>query len=174
MSQKVLDEILGSLSQEEAQVTGLNALNKEAGYNTPQVTQTESGLQYPPRRLGPDSTVEKRLGLLGLTPGKHATEEMANSGAAGIPSTNAGTEGIYVPSMRVGRDSVLEKKAHVMSRMEELLGMDLEKTASVSDEETLEKLAYDTLADSLGNLDKIAMEMADVMADRFIDRVTRG
>ena len=53
--------------------------------------------------------------------------------------------------------------------------MDLQKTAAVlSAEETLEKLAYDTLAESLGDLDKVAMDMADLMAERFLDQVSKG
>ena len=187
MSQKVLDEILGSLSEKETTVTneselnkeagsgeGLIALEKEAGYSTPTITKTESGIKYPTTKKGPDSTTEKKLGLLGLTPGKHATEEMADPGVAGQPSTNAGTEGIKVPKMKKGCDSVLEKQASVMANMEELLGMDLQKTASISDEESLEKLAYSTLVTSVGELDKIAMDMADVMAERFLDKISEG
>ena len=173
MSQKVLDDILGSLSADETQATGIDTLHKEAGYNhSPQVTQTESGIKYPPRRLGPDHTSEKRLGLLGLVPGRHATEYIADPGVGGLHSLNADTEGIYVPKMRKGQDSVLQKQADVLNTMQGLLGMDLEKTAAISSDETLEKLAYDTLVDSLGDLDKMAMDMADIMAERFLDRVS--
>ena len=137
MSQKALDEILGSLTPEETAATnpeelskeastgegliGLVAkpnLDKEAGYANITITNTESGIKYPPKRKGPDSTTEKKLGLLGLTPGKHATEEIANPGEAGQPSINAGTEGIKVPKMKVGKDSLLSKQATVLANME--------------------------------------------------------
>lgn len=163
MSKKndLFKSIMGSLSSDEAGV-----LAKTAG-----VTED---LSYPAQKKDEPVNTEKKLGLAGLPANGGTTSTETMSCLANVSGGLSGmaTEGIPVKKMPVDAPTYLSKKAAIYHSLSEAAGFDLEKVAGdTAEEDFLLKQAMEIMNTEALDLDKIATDMANTMADRFIERV---
>lgn len=170
MDQKteLLQDILSSLSPDETTTiektaeakNGLKSTeNKEAVKKIPTDTPTKS---------------EGKLGLSGLKKNTHEEDVLNFDGVAANKSDKKGTEEIAVKLPKAEAGVTFEKRASedVLGALYDAAGVDLAKVASEeTQEDVLMKVAAETLQE-LGDLDKIAEEIADKAADRFMARIS--
>ena len=164
----ILKDIMGSLSSGEATV--LEKVAKEADGK---ITDTED-LRYPTIKKDSPSTTEKKMGLCGLSNngGRFGTETLNNPGNSAPFSPTTGTENISVPSPKVESSTYLTKKAAIYESLNEATGIDLEKVAGDTNEESfLLKQAIEILGAEEDYLEKTAILYADIMYERFMARM---
>lgn len=163
MKKDIFNEIMGSLSESEEGV-----LEKKASDVTP-INQKTEDVNYPARSVEVPTVKENKLGLSGLSSLTENYNKVSDSEAFGH---DAGTENIKVGKINIETPTYLEKRASMMESLSEAMDIDLEKVASEeAQNDFLLKTAESYLTEASEDLNKIAMSMADSMADRFIERL---
>jgi hypothetical protein len=148
------------------------SLGKQASSHI-QTTNTED-LTYPPVRKDKPFTSEGKLGLRGLPQngGKTPTEHMHNLGPSLGGGGLGGTENIVTKKMPIDKPTYLTKKAAIYKALEDATGgIDLEKISHDFEEDFLLKQASELLGQAETDLDKIAVALANTMADTFLAKV---
>jgi len=167
---ELLQDILGSLSTEENEMIEKTAEAKNG------LKSTEN--KEAAKRI-PTETPKKKEGKLGLSvlgKNKHEEDVLNFDHVSANGSDGKGTEDIKVKKPKVEPGLVFEKKASadVLGALYEAAGVELEKVASEETQhDALLKVAAETLQE-LNDLDKVAEEIADKAADRFLARLSEA
>lgn len=161
---ELLQNILEDLGQGETE-----ALSKMAEVKTENIKVPSMPIEHPKSSTRP-------LGLSGLLAGQNGkTEHLSNptEGLTSLLGKNKRTENIDTPKMkREPWMTTLEKKASIIESLSTAVGFDLSKTASEDTlEDTLLKVAEETMHNFEQDLEKTALLIADSMADRFLERI---
>ena len=164
----LLKDIIGSLSDEETTMIEKTATDANALKNT---ENSEASKKIP------TETPKKKEGKLGLSvlgKNKHEDAILDFNHVTANKQDKKGTEDIKVKLPRTEAGVTFEKRASedVLAALYSAAGVDLSKVASEdTQEDLLMKIAAETLQE-IGDLDKIAEDIADKAADRFIARIS--
>lgn len=171
---QIMDNMTDSESGAVASSDDAGEMEKVASDVTPRFTDTED-LKYPKVPNAPKSKVEKKLGMAGLSPKGGSHEKFNVIEAAANKTCGMGTENIKVPKMKVDSSTFLQKRAAIYGELSGAAGFDLEKVAGDANQhDYLIKQAEAMFIETADDLEKVAHEMADAMADRILERIGKS
>ena len=165
-----LQEILKSLPEEE-----LDLIEKTAEGKKNVNDNTENNKARKSVKPEPQTKSEGRIGLSAVLGQKtESYHSVVDSGQS--PKSPGTTENVSAKPSSVEPGVMFEKKASadVLNALYEAAGLELQKVASDSGspDDALLKIASEAI-DDMRNLEKIAEDLAEATAEKFISAITR-